>query len=75
MISGLTVAHLLTALAAAAALVALMQYAAARRHAVPGTPGYARARDARRYAVAAGGAALILFALAWLTPFGPIVLY
>ena len=39
-----------------------------------GTPQYARARDARRFALVAAALALILLAAGWLTPLRDIAL-
>ncbi len=68
----ITLGHLLSLLAALAALYALWQASIFMKHssAGPGTPQYARRRDGRRYAVWGLLAALLLFALATLTPLG-----
>ena len=64
----ITLGHLLFALTGLAALYGLVQFALSQRYSGaahgPGTPGYARARDARRYTIWAGAAALILLLLA-----------
>jgi hypothetical protein len=74
----ITLGHLLTALGALAALYGIVQFAVSARYTDPGhgrgTPGYARARDARRYTIWAAAAVILLFALAWLTPVGRIPL-
>ncbi|HEX9947914.1 MAG TPA: hypothetical protein VGA98_10275 [Allosphingosinicella sp.] len=74
----ITLGHVLTALAALAALYGLVQFAVSMRYTGPGhgrgTPGYARARDAKRYTIWGAAAVLLFFALAWLTPLGRIPL-
>jgi hypothetical protein len=74
----ITLGHVLTALGALAALYGLVQFAVSMRYTGPGhgrgTPGYARARDARRYTIWAVAAVLLLFALAWLTPLGEMAI-
>ena len=68
----ITLGHVLILLGALCALYALWQASVFARHsgAGRGTPQYARRRDGRRYAVWALLAALLLFALAMLTPLG-----
>ena len=70
--------HVLMALAGLAALYGLVQLAAWARHRGPqhgrGTPGYARARDARRYTIWGGAAALAFLLLAQLTPLGRVAI-
>jgi hypothetical protein len=67
-----TLGHLLILLGALAALYAAWQASVFARHggAGRGTPQYARRRDGRRYAVWGLLVALLLFALALLTPLG-----
>ena len=71
----LTLGHVLLLVAALDLAVALAFFAGASRHAGHGrgTPGYARARTARRSAVYAFASALA-FALLALTPLGDIML-
>jgi len=73
----LTLGHVLYALAAAAALYGLSQFALSMRYTGAGhgagTPGYARNRDARRYTIW-GGALALVFLLAAATPLGDIAL-
>ena len=66
----LSVGHLLVALGAAAGLHALYQASIWRRHAGHGrgTPGYARARDGRRFAAWSVAIAFLLLAAGALTP-------
>ena len=68
----ITWGHALVALAALAALYGLLQLAAWARHRGPqhgrGTPGYARARDGRRFAIVSFALAALLLALGCLTP-------
>jgi hypothetical protein len=68
----ITWGHVLMGLAALAALYGLVQLAAWARHRGagngPGTPGYARARDGRRYAIVSFALAALLLALGCLTP-------
>ncbi|TFI57970.1 hypothetical protein E2493_12300 [Sphingomonas parva] len=70
MLAEFTWGHLLTIVAAFVLLYAFGQAITWRRHAGHGrgTPGYARARDGRRYAAWSLLVALLLFALGWLTP-------
>ena len=72
----ITLGHLLILIAALVALYALYQasiWLKQRGH-IYGTPQYARARDGRRYAVWSLIAALILAALACLTPLGEMAI-
>ena len=68
----ITWGHVLIALAALVLLYGLGQLAAWVRHRGPrhgpGTPGFARARDGRRFAVWSFTLAALLLALACLTP-------
>jgi hypothetical protein len=68
----ITWGHVLILLAALIGLYGLAQLVIWLRHRGPqhgrGTPGYARARDGRRYATWSILAALILVAIACLTP-------
>ncbi|HEX8366232.1 MAG TPA: hypothetical protein VF702_13725 [Allosphingosinicella sp.] len=66
----------LTMLGVIVLMFAIVQLGANYNHAgyKPGTPGYARARDGRRYGYMSLAAALLLFAAAWFTPLGGIVL-
>ena len=68
----ITLGHLLLLLAALAIVYALVQASIFMKHssAGRGTPQYARRRDGRRYAVWAMLVALLLLALAFLTPLG-----
>jgi hypothetical protein len=74
----LTLGHVLLVLTALAALYGLTQFALSMRYAGPehgrGTPGYARARDARRYTIWGGALALAFLLLAQLTPLGRVAL-
>ncbi len=74
----LTLGHLLHLLAGLCALYALTQFAVSQRYTGAahgaGTPGYARNRDAKRYTVWGGAAALLFLLLAQLTPLGRVVL-
>ena len=74
----LTLGLVLHALGGAAALYALTQFALSVRYGGPGhgrgTPGYARARDARRYTIWGGAAGLALILIAQLTPLGRVPL-
>jgi hypothetical protein len=72
----ITLGHLLVLLAALALLYALWQASIFLKHqgAGPGTPQYARRRDGKRYAVWALLAALLLVALASLTPLGGLAI-
>jgi hypothetical protein len=74
----LTLGYILYALAAAAALYGLSQFALSLRYTGAGhgagTPGYARVRDARRYTVWGGALALLFLLLATLTPLGDVVI-
>jgi hypothetical protein len=74
----ITLGHVLFLLAALAALYGLVQFAVSMRYTGPGhrhgTPGYARARDAKRYTIWSGAAALVFLLLATVTPLGDIVL-
>jgi hypothetical protein len=76
--AGLTLGHALTALAALAVVHGVWQLSILARYRGAGhgrgTPGYARARDGRRYAVWSFAAAAFLIALAGLTPLGRIPL-
>ena len=70
----LLLAHILTVAALLDALVGIAFYVrwkGLRAHG-RGTPLYARARDSRRAAIWAGASALVLLALAWLTPLGEV---
>ena len=73
----LTLGHVLLVLAVVAALYGLVQFALSMRYsgAGAGTPGYARARDARRYTVWGGACALAFLLLAQLTPLGRVTLF
>ncbi|WP_114953686.1 hypothetical protein [Sphingosinicella terrae] len=73
--STITLAHVLLAMAAIDAAVALAFLGGAQRHAGHGrgTPGYARARTSRRASLYAFAAAAG-FALLALTPAGDVVL-
>jgi hypothetical protein len=68
----ITWGHVLVGLALLAGLYAVVQLVTWARYRGPehgrGTPGYARARDARRYAIWAIAAAAVLAALGCLTP-------
>jgi hypothetical protein len=68
----ITIGHVLMLLGALAGLYAVTQLVAWSRHRGPshgpGTPGYARARDARRYAIWSVAAAAALFALGCFSP-------
>lgn len=68
--ASITVGHLLMLAGLLAGLYALYQASIALRHRSHGrgTPGYARARDGRRYAIWGLALALLLFALGCLTP-------
>jgi hypothetical protein len=74
----ITLGHVLILLTALAALYGLIQFAVSMRYTGPGhghgTPGYARARDAKRYTIWGGAAALVFLLLAWLTPLGRVPL-
>jgi hypothetical protein len=74
----LTLGHVLLVLTAISALYGLTQFALSMRYAGPehgrGTPGYARARDARRYTIWGGALALAFLLLAQLTPLGRVAL-
>ena len=74
----LTLGHVLLVLTALAALFGLTQFALSMRYTGAGhgrgTPGYARARDARRYTVVGGTAALLFLLLAQLSPLGRVPL-
>jgi hypothetical protein len=74
----LTLGHVLYLLTALCALYGLTQFALSMRYAGPqhgrGTPGYARARDARRYTIWGGAAALLFLLLAQLTPLGRVTI-
>jgi hypothetical protein len=76
--AGLTLGHVLYALAALAALYGLTQFALSMRYTGAahgrGTPGYARARDAKRFTIWGGAAALVFLLLAALTPLGDVAL-
>jgi hypothetical protein len=78
MLETLTLGHVLLALAAAAALYSLSQFALSMRYTGAGhgagTPGYARVRDAKRYTIWAGALALVFLLLATLTPLGDVAL-
>jgi hypothetical protein len=69
--------HILVAIGALAGLCALYQASIWRRHAGHGrgTPGYARGRDGRRFAIWSLVVALILLALGGLTALGDTPLY
>ena len=73
-----TLGHVLYALTAAAALYGLTQFALSMRYTGAGhgagTPGYARARDAKRYTIWGGVLALAFLLLAQLTPLGDVAL-
>ena len=73
-----TLGHILYALAGLAALYGLTQFALSQRYSGAGhgagTPGYARARDAKRYTIWGGAAALLFLLLAQLTPLGRVAL-
>ena len=75
----LTWGHLLIGLAVLALLYALWQLVTWARYRGAGhgrgTPGYARARDGRRYAVWAVLVALLLAAIGCLTPLCAATLY
>jgi hypothetical protein len=75
----LTLGHVLTLLTALAALYGLTQFALSMRYTGAGhgrgTPGYARARDARRYTIWGGAAALAFLLLGLATPLGRIPLF
>jgi hypothetical protein len=68
----ITVGHVLMLLGLVAALYGLVQLAGWLKYRGPqhglGTPGYARARDGRRYGIWSLAAALLLFAIGCLTP-------
>lgn len=68
----ITLGHVLLLLAAVALAYALLQASAFVKHqgAGPGTPQYARRRDGKRYAVWGLLVAILLLALATLTPLG-----
>ena len=72
----ITLGHLLILLGALALLYALWQAMIFMKHssAGRGTPQYARRRDGRRYAVWGLLAALLLFALGYLTPLGEMAI-
>jgi hypothetical protein len=74
----LALGHILLALAAAAALYGLSQFALSQRYSGAahgaGTPGYARHRDAQRYTIWGGALALLFLLLATLTPLGDVVI-
>jgi type VI protein secretion system component VasF len=74
MTSSLTLNHALLALAVAALVYGLWQVSIVARNAGPkhgrGTPGYARARTARRATVWSLALALVLFAAAFLVETG-----
>jgi hypothetical protein len=72
----LTLGHVLLVLTALAALYGLTQFVLSMRYsgAGAGTPGYARARDAKRYTVWGGALALVFLLLATLSPLGSVVL-
>jgi hypothetical protein len=76
--SPLTLGLALHILAGLCALYALVQFAVSQRYSGPahgrGTPGYARARDARRFTIWAGALGLAFLLLAQLTPLGDVVL-
>ena len=70
----LLLGHVLTLAAVLDFLVAVAFYVrwqGLRAHG-RGTPLYARARDSRRAAIWAGASALVILALAWLTPLGGV---
>ena len=68
--SPLTWGHVLMALALLAFLYALVQATVYLKHRAHGrgTPGYARARDGRRYALVGAAVGLLLLAIGCLTP-------
>ena len=71
-----TLGHLLMLAGLLAVLYGLAQvarYFQYRSHG-PGTPGYARARDGRRYAAWAFAAAILLFVLGCFTPLADMAL-
>jgi hypothetical protein len=74
----LTLGHILMALAGLAAVHGLWQLAILARYRGPGhgrgTPGYARRRDARRYAVWSLAAAALLLAVGCYTPLAHMAL-
>jgi len=72
----ITLGHLLLLLGALALLYALWQASIFMKHASAGrgTPQYARRRDGRRYAVWGLCVALLLAALALLTPIGEMAI-
>jgi hypothetical protein len=74
----ITLGLVLHLLAGLCGFYALIQFALTQRYSGPahgrGTPGYARARDARRFAIWAGAAGLLFLLLAQLTPLGDVVL-
>jgi hypothetical protein len=74
----ITLGHILLVLAAIALVWALIQLGTLMRHRGPtnrrGTPGYARARDARRYAIWGLVAAIVLALLGCCTPLAHITL-